>query len=321
MIYLIYALVASIVVLLSIKVSDYVDLIDKNTSLSGAFIGGIMLSAVTSLPELLTTISATAWLGNPDLSLGNILGSNLFNLTVLAVLILLSNKVFKKSFISKSHSTTNGLLCLIYGTFLLNLFGFLRFEIFSINITSLFILIFYIFGLKTMAGDIKESDSDEEEEQEKTSTLTLKQIIFRFVVSSIGLVISSILITYITDNISVKLNLESGIAGALFLGIATSLPEVTSCISLVKKGNYNLAVGNILGSNIFNFLVLFIADLIYTKRTIYLFDDGQTVNLLVLGAIATRLMMSILNDKKKKSYPVLLNSIGIIICYFLFLTL
>ncbi|MGL5313577.1 MAG: sodium:calcium antiporter, partial [Peptostreptococcaceae bacterium] len=82
MIYLSYAIVATIVVFLSIKAAKYVDLIDKTTSLSGAFIGGILLSAVTSLPELLTTISATAWLDSPGLSVGNILGSNLFNLTI-----------------------------------------------------------------------------------------------------------------------------------------------------------------------------------------------------------------------------------------------
>lgn len=57
MIYLLYLLVAAGVVLFSVKASEYVDLLDKKTSLSGAFIGGIMLSAVTSLPELFTSIS------------------------------------------------------------------------------------------------------------------------------------------------------------------------------------------------------------------------------------------------------------------------
>ena len=318
MIYLSYAIVATIVVLLSIKVADYVDLIDKTTSLSGAFIGGVLLSAVTSLPELLTTISATAWLGNPGLSLGNILGSNLFNLTILATLILFSVKIFKDSPISKSHSVVNILLCLIYGTILLNLFGYLRFEILTISVTSLFILAFYLVGLKSMASDTDNNDEDSEEDEVEV-TLTVKQIVTRFILASIGLVVFSVLITYITDIISAKLNLGAGLAGALFLGIATSLPEVTSCISLVKKRNFNLAVGNILGSNIFNFLVLFIADVLYTKGTIYLFNDMQTVNLLIFGAIATPLMLFILNSKKKSSH--VFSSLAIMVCYILFLTL
>lgn len=83
MIYLLYLLVAAGVVLFSVKASEYVDLLDKKTSLSGAFIGGIMLSAVTSLPELFTSISATVLIHQPGLCLGNILGSDLFNMAML----------------------------------------------------------------------------------------------------------------------------------------------------------------------------------------------------------------------------------------------
>ena len=102
MIYLIYLVLAAIVVFLSIKASVYIDQIDKNTELSGAFIGGVLLSAVTSLPELFTTISSTVWLNNPGLSLGNILGSNLFNTTIIAVMILFGLNSFKVAKISKS---------------------------------------------------------------------------------------------------------------------------------------------------------------------------------------------------------------------------
>ncbi|MGL5312003.1 MAG: sodium:calcium antiporter, partial [Peptostreptococcaceae bacterium] len=215
--------------------------------------------------------------------------------------------------ISKSHFTTTILLCLIYGSIILNLLGIFNFEILSISVTSILILIFYIFGLKTMASDT----TDDSEEEDIVIDLSLNQIIFRFILTSIGLVLFSVLITYITDIISTELNLGAGLAGAIFLGIATSLPEVTSCISLVKRGNFNIAVGNILGSNIFNFLVLFIADVIYTKGTIYLFNDPETVNLLLFGGLATPFMLLVLNKKRKTSY--IFSSICIMMCYVLFL--
>ena len=82
MLYLAYIIMAAIVVVLSIKISDYVDNLDRNTLLSGAFLGGIMLSGVTSLPELFTSVSATALLGHPELCVGNVLGSDLFNFIV-----------------------------------------------------------------------------------------------------------------------------------------------------------------------------------------------------------------------------------------------
>ena len=85
MIFVIYAIIAAAVTFLSVKAADYVDLIDKKTSLSGAFIGGILLSAVTSLPELFTSLSSTLLLDEPGLCLGNILGS-VISATVLYVL-------------------------------------------------------------------------------------------------------------------------------------------------------------------------------------------------------------------------------------------
>lgn len=318
MIYLSYSIVAIIVVFLSIKAAKYVDLLDKTTSLSGAFIGGILLSTVTSLPELLTSISATVWLDNPGLSLGNILGSNLFNLTILGLLILFGINSFRKSKISKCHFMINLFLCLIYIVIILNMLNILNFEILTVSFTSILIFILYGFGLKEMTND-DNTHVEDSNEAALCVDLTLKQIITRFIMTSIGLVIFSILITYITDIISVRLNLGTGFAGALFLGIATSLPEVTSCISLTKIGNFNLAVGNILGSNIFNFLVLFIADVIYTRGNLYLFNDPKTIKLLICGSIATPLMMLLLKGKNKFTYVI--SSLGILACYILFLSM
>lgn len=323
LIYLSYAAVAAIVVFLSNKAATYVDLLDKKTSLSGAFIGGVLLSAVTSLPELLTSISATVWLDTPGLCMGNILGSDLFNLAVLAVLIMTSAKRYEKAYVAGSHTITTLFLILIYGVIFLNKMNILNFEILTVNICSIIIVVLYGIALKFMAGDSNEDISVNNEVaielEEEESGLTLKQIIIRFVLTSIGLVLFSILITYITDEISVRLNLGTGIAGALFLGIATSLPEVTSTISLIKMGNFNVAVGNIVGSNIFNFLVLAIADILYTKGSIFTFADPKTVNLLVFGAIATGITVATLKVKKKS--VTVGTSIGIIACYIAFLAI
>ena len=319
MIYLLYALVALIVVFLSVKAAKYVDLLDKTTNLSGAFIGGILLSAVTSLPELLTSISATVWLDNPGLSIGNILGSNLFNLATLSMLILIFIKTFKKSKISNSHYMTAIFSLLIYIVIILNMTNILNVDFLTINVTSIIILILYILGVRTMASDNSAVETLEKEINSEKVDLTLKQIIIRFILASVGLVVFSILITYITDIISARLNLGSGFAGALFLGIATSLPEVTSSISLVKMNSFNIAVGNIVGSNLFNFLILTIADLLYIKGTIYTFADSQTVNLLILGTAATPLML--LSLKSKNKGITILYSLGVVVCYLLFLIL
>lgn len=316
MIYFIYLLLAALVVFLSIKAAVYVDLIDKKTDISGAFIGGVLLSAVTSLPELLTTLSSTVWLKNPSLSLGNILGSNLFNMTIVAVLIIFGIKAFGKAKISKSHTKTTSFGLVIYLVILLNMMNIINFDILTISITSIVILILYVIAVKSMAGE-EESAEKDEDETAVTSNLTMKQIITRFIAVSIGLVLASILITYVTDIIAVRLNLGAGLAGALLLGIATSLPELTSCISLVKIGNFNVSIGNVVGSNLFNFFILFIADITYFRGTVYNFADSQNKNLIFFGILSSILVLLILNikDKVSKNYVYITLSLGIIMSY------
>lgn len=321
MIYIEYIILAVIVVFLSIKLAKYVDLIDKTTNISGALIGGIILSAVTSLPELLTSISATVWLKNPSLCLGNILGSNLFNLAIIGVLGLFTAKSLLNSRIGSSHAKTTIFVLIVYIVLLLNIFGILNIEIATVAITSIIILVCYIFSIKYMSSDDNSAEADEEVAID--SSLTTKQIAFRFVLASICLIVSSIMITNVTDKIAAELNLGAGLAGALFLGIATSLPELSSSVSLFKMKNFNVAIGNIVGSSIFNFFILFVVDVLYVKGSIYSFADHQTQNLVFFGLLANIFMLLLLTfkDKMKNKALVISSFAGILLCYVLFLVL
>lgn len=316
--YFAYAILAITVILLSIKAAQYVDLIDKKTNISGAFIGGVLLSGVTSLPELLTSLSATAWLDNPDLCLGNILGSNFFNVTVLAVLIFTYRHYYKKAPISRSHTHVLLFTIMICLLLTLNMVYPAMPKILTLDSISILILALYLIGVRIMAGDTETPAAPAT--REIKSTLTLRQIRSRFILVSLGLIVSSIAITYVTDALASKLNLGASFAGALFLGVATSLPEVTSCISLVKMKNFNVATGNITGSNLFNFFVLFLADLFYLKGSVYIYDSSQTIHLLLLGLSASILLWFVLKYKQN-SYLTIGGSLGVLTLYCAFLLL
>lgn len=295
MIYLAYAIVAFIVVSLSVKASEYVDMLEKTTNLSGALLGGILLSSVTSLPELFTSISATMFLGKPELCIGNILGSNLFNLSVLALLLFFSLQAFSRAAISASHAKVAFCVMVIYLIIALNMFGILSFEIVTWSVTSCLTILFYIAGVKAMA----ETTVQEEPQREGEARLSLRQLLIRFFFTSVGIIVFSVIITYITDEISLRLNLGAGMAGALFLGIATSLPEVSSTYTLIGMKNFDIAVGNIIGSNLFNLLILAVADLLYEGSGVYDFSDLKTQNLLILGLIATPALLFVLGSRSR----------------------
>lgn len=295
LIYPIYLVIAAAIIYLSNKASFYVDQIDKKTSLSGAFIGGVMLSAVTSLPELFTSISSTLFLSKPGLAIGNILGSNIFNMAVLALLMVIFLKPYSKVKVAKSHIIVTLIVAIIYLAVVLNLFNLINFEIFTVNITSLIIIALYIIAVRYMSND----DGGGENIDDNSCDLSVKQIGIRFALTGVGIIILSIAITYVTDNIATRLNLGTGLAGALFLGIATSLPEVSSTIALFKIKNYNIAIGNIIGSNIFNLLILAITDVIYIGKGVYDYSDPKTINLLIFGTVAVILLLLTMKFKNK----------------------
>lgn len=325
MIFIIYILLVAGVIGFSVKLSFYVDELDKKTNVSGAFLGGVMLAAVTSLPELFTSISSTIFLDEVNLVLGNILGSNIFNLTIYGCLVLVSTKAFKKAKITSSHRNTLKLLLIIYGIiFTANLIE-RDFTFFGVSFFSIGILVLYLKGAKTMS-----MDEGSEKVEQSSCNLTVKQILVRFTLLSIGLIICSIYITIVTDAIAKQLNLGVTLAGALLLGIATSLPELTSSIALVKKGNFNAMTGNILGSNLFNCGILFLADIMYIKGSIYR-PSTQGFLLIIFGFLCTIVAYGMLKLKcelgktieniKGSSVPFALASLTIVLSYITYITM
>lgn len=314
--YIEYIVLAALVVILAVKLSYYVDALDKKTKLSGAFIGGVLLAAVTSLPELFTALTAILVLDKPQLVQGDILGSNVFNLCVIAGLLLFYSRGYMKAKLSNSHRST-----LWYGL-IMYLFAFLailkpidiNLGFININLMTILIMIVYAINVKFM-----KNDESAENESEDNIDLSVKQVVLRFVVCSLLLVAVSVLLTQVTDRISHDLNLGATVAGALFLGIATSLPELSASVNLVRIGNYNASFGNIVGSNLFNFTILCFADVLYTRGGIYIFEN-QVVNLIVFGALSSVFTLCIIKFKQKRGI-ILSASVAILVSYVLSIAL
>lgn len=306
---------ASIVVFAAVKASHYIDLIDRTTKLSGAFLGGVLLSAVTSLPEFFTSLSATVFLDKPALCIGNILGSDLFNVAMLSVLVLLAMRSFRHAQIGRGNIIVALYMVFIYAIMLLNYYGILDVEFATINVITFIFVGVYALAVRHLAGESGEACAECDDEP---VTLTLRQIVARFAITAVVIVVMSVVLTYITDAIAIKYNLGVGLAGAIFLGVATSLPEVASTIALVRMRNYDIAVGNIVGSNLFNFLVLCTADL-FSRGDVYDYADFNVVKLLFFGAAATLFTVPML--KCRGWFVRTICAICIVACYMGFLLL
>ena len=327
-----YFLLAFVVIYATSKLSFFVDELDKKTNISGALIGGVLLATITSMPEFITSITATmsSQVNDPGLAFGNVFGSNIFNISILAVadIIFVKEMFFNKV---KTQRKTNALVILMYLIFMIPLFiskfssgDYSTFTVgffLTFNIISLLIVIVYFLSIRAMG-------QDETEQSEEESSYSFKKIGIYFGLWATVVIASSFFVTLVANNLGNELGLGSSFAGAIFLGIATSLPEFTAVITLMKLKNYEAALGNIVGSNIFNLTIISVVDIINVNED--LFDTllvGKEARenislLLILGLFnSIMLMIALLRKKSTNIYIYLIPSVSILIGYFVYIGL
>ena len=291
-----FLILAFLVAFSSIKLSYYGDALSKQTKLGSALIGGLLIASITSLPEFVTSVSAVL-INNPALSFGDILGSNMFNIFVLAIY----NIWFFKEDIFKNANTKYKIECiiLIIEYFLILLGTKTDF----LDIATITLIIMYVLY---MIKIIKTNN-----EEENSNIEYVKNPFIKFIICSLVLILLSILLTFEADKIThIYPQISSSSVGAILLGITTSLPEVVSTFALLKYNNYNMAISNMLGSNIFNFLVLALSDIFVKNDHIYHYIDIYSYAYLFGGLFITSLLLiSITNKNKNKLFYILLSLI------------
>ncbi len=288
---ILFLFLAGLTVFLSFRLSYYADLLNKTTNISGVFIGGILLAGITSLPELVTCLSSI-FLNNPYLAIGDILGSNFFNIAMMCFFDILFIKTMFYNYTKNRYYLIYVLLILNYLIMYLFMGGTFNLEIFNIGLPSFIIIITYIFYLKNA----------KEEETKKEVITTKDHVLLKFFLVGLFMVIVSILLTLVVNLIAGKNpNVASSFIGAILLGITTSMPEVITFIALVKMKSFDLALSDIIGSNLFNLLILAIGDIFLKNKEIYYFVDKESMFLLIFGLILTILSFYQNNRKVVKN--------------------
>lgn len=247
--------------------SKYGDVIAEKTGLGRVWLGAILIAGVTSLPELASGISAVAWLNVPNLAAGAALGSSLFNLALIAMMDLVyqPGRVLAKA--QDVHILSAGLGVLLLGIVVLgvligpvmNGYGGL-----GISILSLAILVLYAVGARMIARLEKERMAEvlEKEARENAyDAISARRSYITFFLSAISIVTLGIWLSTIGDRLSATTGLSVSFVGNLFLATSTSLPEIAASLAAIRLGAIDLAIGNVLGSNLFNTMLFFVYDI------------------------------------------------------------
>ena len=320
MLWLGFLLCTGVIVYSGAKLSKYGDIIAEKTGLGRAWIGLVLMASVTSLPELVTGISSVTFAGVPDIAVGDVLGSCVFNMLIIAVLDALY-RIMPIS--SKAHQ--GNILSAAFGILLL---GMVTISIFLgrtvpplgwIGPYSLmFILIYliavrliYLYEKRQIATFLKEKAFELKYNHIQTKTAVMNYILNAFIV-----VIAATFLPKIGEGIAATTGLGQTFVGNIFIAFSTSLPEVVVSISAVRMDAIDLAIGNLFGSNIFNIFILAIDDLFFTAGPILSFANKNHIIPALSAIMMTGIAIIGLTYRSTKK-PLLLawDSIGIVIIY------
>lgn len=266
-IWLQFALCLLVIGVAGVKLSEYGDAIADKTGLGGTWIGLALIASVTSLPELITGISSVTVAGVPDIAIGDVLGSCVFNLLIIVVLDFMYRRESVYSRASHGHVIGAG-----FGIMLIGMVGFSLLwsslgsppALGHIGLYTPVIVLLYAVALRTILVYEKRSVvSYVESEPDRLPQLTLGQVVARYVAAAAFVVIAGAWLPFIGEALAEAMGWHQSFVGTLFVAFVTSVPELVVTVAALKFGALDMAIGNLLGSNIFNILILGLDDVFF----------------------------------------------------------
>ncbi len=218
---------------------------------SPLLIGMLIIGFGTSAPEIIVSVFA-AIQGNSGIALGNAYGSNIANILLILGLTAIISPIAVKSEIIKKELPV-----------LLGITFFAAWQVWDLNISKddafsllgLFVLLLSWSIYHGMKGD-KDALADEYDEEINSNEGTVKTHVMWLIAGLLLLVASSRMLVWGAVEVATFFGVSDTIIGLTVIAIGTSLPELASSLMAVKKGEHDLAIGNVIGSNMFNTLAV-----------------------------------------------------------------
>ncbi len=293
---------AAAVVLAGVALARSGDVIAARTRLGRLWVGSIFLAIGTSLPELLTDLSAVR-LGVPDLAAGDLFGSSMANMLILALVALPGRTaLFRRA--AHDHGLAAALAIML--TAMAAVFVIIRvpWDLFGIGVGSFLIAVTYLVGIRTIfrqsalmhrAGTTPEIAAGSVGAPDARELPTLRRAILSAVIASIVIIVAAPVFARSAEGVAALTGIGATFVGTALVGLATSLPELVTSLAAVRIGAYDLAVGNLFGSNAFNMILFVPLDLANRSGpTLAAVDPAHAVTALVTIVLMSMALAAVL---------------------------
>ena len=249
----------------------YAERISGATGLSQSWVGLFLLATATSLPELVTGISSVTVANAPNIAVGDALGSCVYNLLFLVLLDALTRDKSVYDQIDQRHILTAGfgvVMLALVGMLMLVARGTLDLRIAHVSVYSPLLIILYFVAMRSaffydrkllVLSGVPPSPL----------TAPLRGAIRGYVIAALVVVAVGIWLPFVGRQLAEIMSWETSFVGTLFIAGTTSLPELVVVLTAMRLGRIDMAIAGLLGSNLFDILVIALDDIAYTDGAIF----------------------------------------------------
>lgn len=303
MVWLKFAGCVAIVLFSGIRLARYGDIIAAKTGLGRMWVGLVLIAIITSIPELVTSISAVTLVKLPDLATGNVLGSCIFNLTLFALADIIYRGGPVLSQVSPRHTLSTYLGMLLAAVVAGGILANERFPGLSlgwVSIPSIVILILYLAGVWRISRLELQHQPETTILSPEYEELTARTVYLRFSLAAGVIVGAAIWLSVIGGEISATYSLHTSFVGSLFVAITTSLPELAVTVAAIHLGAPDMAAANILGSNLFDLAIISFTDFAYREAPLFSVVSRCHLTTLLAFVVMNLILIAGLRSKSER---------------------
>lgn len=323
MVWLKFILCLVIILFAGTKAVRYGDAIGEKTGVGRIWIGLLLLAAITSMPELVTGVSSVALVRSPDLAVGTLFGSCAINLAILALLDVLHRRTPLLSKASSEHMLSAGWGILLIAIAAGGIFAGQRFSGLSLGwmgLPSIVIFIVYLVALwQIFRFERSHQPSSPQARPAQYEGISARTVYLRFTLAAMAVIGAGIWLSFIGDEIALVTGWSASFVGSLFLAISSSAPELVVSIAALRLGATDMAIADILGSNMFNIAIVAPVDLAYRQGPVLsLASNSHLVTAATVVAMSLLVIAGVKFRQKRKTFAVVSwYSVGLIALYIL----
>lgn len=271
-----FALLALLIGLAGYRLTLEADSIADLLGMSRTWVGVALVASVTSLPELASGIAAVTVAQAPDIAVGNALGACVVNLAFLAVVDLLvrGNPLYRQA--SQSHILGGAFGVLMFGLVAVAILlgdaarrtggapGWPDAAMPGFGASTPLLLVLYVVAVRTVFLHERDGPSQPPAHgRAGVRRARLRGHVLRFAVAALVVLLAGVRLPFVGTEVAQAMGWSGSLVGTVFVAVVTTLPEMAVTVSAIRIGALDLAIGNLLGSNLFNVAVLAVDDLFY----------------------------------------------------------